>query len=151
MNSKIKTLQIIHLSMILGQVFFALIAFFLNKDRAASATEENQLFLYIVPLVAVIGVIAGSFLFRKRMAVLSPTASPAEKHALYQGACIMRYAFLQGPSLFAIAIYLMTGNLVFLLFSGLLILYLIYLRPSDKTIAEALGLTAGEIAEDSAG
>lgn len=148
MNSKIKTLQIIHLAMILGQVFFALIAFFLNKDRAASATEENELLLYIVPLIAAIGVIAGSFMFRKRLAVLSPAASLSEKHALYQGACIMRYAFLQGPSLFAIAIYLMTGNLVFLLFSGLLILYLIYLRPSENTIAETLGLTAEEIAQD---
>lgn len=65
----------------------------------------------------------------------------------YQSATIVRLALLEGPSLFGIVGFLLTGNLIFLGISGALIACFIYQRPTRQKIEDDLNLSYEEKAE----
>ena len=63
----------------------------------------------------------------------------------YRGVIIVRYAFLEGPAFFAFVSALLTGNLIFLAFAGLVIIFMIYWRPTKSSVISDLELNQQEI------
>lgn len=59
----------------------------------------------------------------------------------YQTALIIRFSLLNGASLFGIVCYMQTGNLLFIIISGLLALYFLSLRPTKDKIENDLNLS----------
>jgi hypothetical protein len=67
-----------------------------------------------------------------------------EKLTGYQAALIVRFALLEGPSLFAIVVFTLTNNWFFLLISVCIIVYFITLRPGTEKVADDLQLNYDE-------
>ena len=65
----------------------------------------------------------------------------------YQTALIIRCAFSEGASLLGIVAFLITGNLVYLLLTGLNIIYFIWIRPTKQKIEDELNLGYEEKAD----
>ena len=136
-----KTITIIHLALVAGQLLFGIMAYFLTNGKNVVTKLSGDVFFYIAPLLAVAGVIAGSYLFKQKLNSLTDAISLKEKLTIWQTAFIIRCAMAEGPSLFGIAVYLITGNLFYLFISGLIILYFISIGPKKETIAADLDLS----------
>jgi len=88
-----------------------------------------------------------NFMFKKQLDLAVAKSSLNEKLGGYQTALIIRFALLEGPSLFGIVSYLLSGNLLFLAISGLIILYFITIRPTRDKVETDLNLDYQEKTE----
>jgi hypothetical protein len=154
MKAEIKTLRIMHLALLFGQVIFMAIAFFLIYSGKFRNTESgfDQILKILIPVLAVGGFAYSHFLFKTKLGKAKNATGLNGKIAEYRGALISRYAGLEAPTLFSIIVGMLTGNLLYLGIAGVLILYFFSLTPGPARIAadlelnpdEKLQLTSGE-------
>jgi hypothetical protein len=137
----LKTITIIHSALLIGQVLFGVVTFYITNSTVINLNPAGDVYFYIVPLFFVIGMLAGSFIFKQHVAKLADKNALPEKLSDYQTALIIKYALTEGTSLFGIVVYLLTGNLLYLIFTGLNILYFIWMRPTKDKIEEDMNLS----------
>jgi len=137
----LKTITIIHAALLIGQILFAGFAFFITNSAVINLKPNGDPLFFVVPFITVAGLIAGIFISKNKLAGMNDTNSLDEKLAIYQTTSIIRYALTEGASLFGIVTYLITGNLLFLLITGLNILYFIWLRPTKLKVEDDLNLS----------
>lgn len=137
-----RSLSILHLAMLAGQVIFVLVALFLQTTQAIKTTaltpEIDSVLRYIIPALAAGSIIAGSFLFRQKTAALKMLPASAEKYNGYRSACILRYAIMEAPSMVAVVVFILSGNYYYLAVSGVVIIAFIIIRPSLTALTRHL-------------
>lgn len=138
-----RVLAILHSSFIFGQIAFAGMALFLRST--GGFTFEDESLRTILPLVALAlsvgGAAAGAAIFRRQREVLRGQAVLSEKLAGYRSAQILRWALLEGPALFSIVTFLLTGVYWVLGLVGLLVALFVSYRPSPKRTVQDLLLS----------
>lgn len=141
-----KTLQIIYYSLIAGQVFFGLVSVIINQMINLNSGLEilKDIFLYIVPVIIISGLLVGRRLFKNNMKTASSRAGLIEKMADYRASCILKYALLEGPSFLAIIIFLVTGDILFLGMTGLIIAIFLTMKPTKEYAVRNLELNPYE-------
>ena len=139
-KSFIQRITIIHLALIMGQLLFSGVSYSLVETNFLSFDFGNDVFVMLVPALAVGGAFASNFIFNKKISELIILELLKDKLMGYQTACIIRYAMLEGPALFSIVIYMQTGNLLYLIIAGAIIAYFVTLRPSKAKIEMDLNL-----------
>lgn len=140
----LRTCAIIHLALTIGQVLFAIVAIFQSKKIMINVRNIHDPLLYLVPLFAVSGSVLGNVLYKSKVNSIPKTDSLKGKLTAYQSAMIIRFALLEGPSLFGIVAFMLTGELFFLIVSAMLIIYFIYLKPTKSSIQDALDFSYQE-------
>ncbi|SFD12762.1 MFS transporter [Flavobacterium phragmitis] len=133
MNEKIKTLQIIHLAICAGTLaaYFFLIDFSLKTLEIPNIDSSSAIYL----LIPVLAYISSTFLFKSQLKQIDPKLKLEEKMPIYQSASIMRWAVLEGA-----AFLILFLKPEFILFGILIIIYLIFLRPTEERINNDLSL-----------
>ncbi|KAF2342188.1 MFS transporter [Flavobacterium tistrianum] len=131
MNEKIRTLQIIHFGICAGTI----IAYFIVGDISLEtlnipAIDSNSILYLIIPVLAFV---LSSILFKAQLKQIDPKLKLEDKLPVYQTASIMRWAVLEGAAFLILFI-----KPEFILFGILLIVYLIYLRPTEERITNDL-------------
>jgi len=141
-----RSLQIIYFTMIAGQIMFAVITFFLihSKSIDKGAQELKEIFVYIVPFFVIGSLVGGNVFFRKMMNTYRSSDDLIKKMTGYRSALIVRYALLEGSTLFSIIVYLVTGYWLFLLIAGLMVLIFLILKPTIERAVTELELNANE-------
>jgi hypothetical protein len=142
-----KVLPIIHLALLIGQVLFGVAVYNITPQKGFSFDGSANPFVYMSLVLAFGGLTAGNILFTKQIQKIAPESTLSQKIASYQTAFILRAALLEGPSLFSIVAYMLSGNLFFLGVSGLIVFYFIFIRPTKDKIANDLNLGYDEKAE----
>lgn len=128
---KIKTLQTIHLAICAGMAAAYLFAGNLSIDKLTVPTIDSGSGIYLaIPIAAFF---LGNFLFKSQLKQAGVRATLEEKMPVYQTASIIRWAILEGA---AFVILLVKPE--FVLFGIGIILYLIYLRPTEEKIKRDL-------------
>ncbi len=141
------TQSLIHIALIVGQVLFAGVTFFLRSNQSVEPDPElRQAFLYIVPVLAAAGIFASLQVFKLMVTKAKQQSSLGKKISAYGSAMIVRYAVLEAPSLFAIVAFFLTGEYFFLAISVLIIIFFFLVRPSREKLIEDLELNANEAA-----
>ena len=112
-RSAVKILIIIHATLITGVVLFTLVAFSVAPQKGFSFSTADP-FVIIDIILPLLGIIAGSFLYKTLIAKIPSDNTLSQKMAALQAASITRFAFLEGPSLFSVVVYLISGNVLFL-------------------------------------
>lgn len=143
-----KVLTILHRSMLLGLVLLAAAAFFVAKknDEADNYESLEMVLQGVAALVSIVMLVVGFGIFRRRLPVIRTSMEPAEKKMeKYLAACILWWAMIDGPGLFSLICFMLTGNYAFLalgLFhAGLLAIFL----PRKDNIIMLLNLTSDEV------
>jgi len=139
MNSKLKTLQIIHLALCSGVFLFAMVTILLNKDRMIfdAKFENTAPFNPIFPIIGLITLGISIFLKNQFIAKISSSDGLDSKITQYQSAFIVSSALLEGGALLNIVGFLITTNAFFLIFAGISLFFLIRSRPTkDKVISD---------------
>ncbi len=141
-----RSLQMVYIALIAGQVFFGVVSFYLNQfaDFGAPGKELRDIFIYIVPLFIIGGTAASLLVFKNRLKVSAGKTSLNEKMTDYRAALIVRYALLEGPSFLALVVYLLTGDLLFLGMAGLIVLFFLTIMPTINKGVKDLELSPAD-------
>ena len=128
MTEKIKTLQIIHLAVCAGTIlaYFLLGELSIEKLKNIPVIDSSSIVYVFIPILAFV---LSTFLFKSQLKQIDPKLKTEDKLPVYQTASIMRWAVLEGA---AFLILFLKPD--FILFGILIIIYLIFLRPTAERI-----------------
>jgi hypothetical protein len=144
-----KALNILHKAMLMGQVLFTAVCFYLlySKSVIPSLHELDKTLQVITIIFSVAGFIAGNFLFKKRLPQAKESSLPLkEKFAIYRSGCIIQWALLEAPALLSVVSFFLTGNYAFIALTAMLIILFTVLGPSKIKTAFQLGVSEEDIA-----
>ena len=131
MNQKLKTLQIIHLSICAGVILgYVILGDFSPEVLQMPIVDSNSIIYAIIPLIAFV---FSDFIFRSQINKIDAKVSFDEQFPMYQTASIVRWAILEGA-----AFVLLILKKDFILFGILLIVYLLLLFPSEFKVKSDL-------------
>jgi hypothetical protein len=149
-GNTLKILNLMHKALLMSQLLFAGVCIYLvySKSFLPSAQELDRTLQVIALIAAAGGIYAGMTLFKKKLAQIRDTQATAkEKLALYRVACIMQWALMEGPSIFCIACFLMTGNYAFLGLVVVILFLFVMTAPSKLKILMQLQISEAELDE----
>ncbi len=144
----LRTLLLLHKSMLVGQLIFATVAFYLvySNQFATSLKHLDRPLQLIAIAFSAAAVYGGNFLFKKKLAEARTAITGAkEKMAIYRQACIIQWAMIEGASLFSIICFLLTRNYAFLVLAAVLMLLFAMMAPSKLKITIQLQISEAEI------
>ena len=142
-NSFLKTMRVIFFALLAGQIIFMAVAFFTVNNNPPQS-QSDDLFNIIVPVAIGLGLFMSSLLFKQMLAKIKKDDSFEQKLEAYRSALIIRYALLEVPSIFSTVVYLFSGNIIFLAFSGVMILAFLMNMPSRDKATQDLNLSSIE-------
>ena len=143
-------LTVIHAMLVIGQIVFLAVVYYLSLTLPAigplSQTDEslNEVFQFIVPAFIIGGLVASYIWNQHKLKTLREKSDLKDKLAEYRTMLIIKYAILEGPSLFALVSFLLTGNDIFLALSGIIIIYFVIMRPTRGKAGADLELNRAE-------
>jgi hypothetical protein len=142
MNTKLKTLQIIHLALCSGVFLFALVTIFLNREMMFfdANPKTTAPFNPIFPIMGLITISGSIFFYRNLITKIDKSATADTKINMYQSAFIISSALLEGGALFNIVGFSMTHNSFFLIFGLANFVFLVLKRPTKDKLISALQL-----------
>jgi len=139
-KSFLKTLTILHFSFFGAMLFFAGVAYFINQNHTVDINKVEIINLMILVVIGLVGVFGGQLAQKKNLEKAKNQSSLRHKLGIYQTSALIKYAFLEGPALFAIVLYLQSSEFIYLLFAVILMIYFITLRPTKEKIIKSLQL-----------
>lgn len=145
------TLIIIHAMLLFGQVVFLVVLYYLVVAGQGGMSQElNDILQFVAPAFVIGGLIASALWVNKKLKSIKAKPELMDRLSEYRTVQIIRYALLEGPSLFALICFFLTGNFLFLAFAGIIILYFTINRPSrSKTSSDLeLGIKERDLIED---
>lgn len=144
----IKALTVLHKALLAGQVVFAAICIFLAYAKKLPPAQEDldRILQVITIVISAAGFFGGNTFFKKRLLeIRDKQASAKEKISMYRAACMVHWALIEGPGLFTITCFFITGNYAFIALAAVLMLLFAMLAPSKIKIAFQLGVSQEEL------
>ena len=140
-----RAIQIVHLAMVAGILFFVLISVFLQAKAFGTMDDESNNLLMVFALAfAAIGIASSKILFRRKLIKCNAKTTLTEKLDEYRSALIIKFASLEAPSFLSIVIYLLTGNTIVLVIAGVLIIIFLMYRPTKEKLMDDITLDTKE-------
>ncbi len=148
--SNVKALAVLHFSLFMGQIMFAVIAAYLiySKSFYPVVTGED---LQVMIGSGIMGfcvalVIAAFIMFKKKVEKIRLDADDVPgKLSAYRAASIIRWAMLEAPVILAVISFLLTGRYSLLIVAAVLLLIFFYTKPSSFKVAQDLSISEEEV------
>ena len=144
----LKVLNVIHKALMMGQILFASVCIYLiySKIVLPSAKDLNRVFQVVTLVITTGAIFAGmSFFKRKLLQIREMQTAAREKFDLYRKACIVQWALLEGPSIFCIICFFVTGNYAFLALVLVILFLFAMAAPSKLKILLQLQISESEL------
>lgn len=144
----IQLLSIIHKALMTGLVLFSAVCVFLNYSKTVEppAPDLDRVLQVVALVISAGGVFAGMSFFKKKLAeVREMTGTVKEKFEVYRSACIVQWALLEGPSIFCIICFFLTGNYAFLALVVVLLFLFVMAAPSKLKIQLQMQVSEAEL------
>lgn len=149
-ENTLKILIFLHKALLMGQILFSALCVYLvyTKTMLSPAKELEKILQVAALIITTGGVYAGITIFKKKLLqIRGIQASTKEKFALYRSAFIMQWALLEGPSIFCIACFLLTGNYAFLALAIVIMFLFVMTAPSKVKTITQLQISDAELDE----
>jgi hypothetical protein len=149
-GNALKALNILHKALMAGQILFASVcAYLIYSQSVLPGAKELDKVLQVVALVLTsAGIFAGMSFFKKKLMQIREMETAAkEKFDLYRSACILQWALMEGPSIFCIICFFLTGNYAFLAIVLVVIFLFAMTAPSKNKIQLQLQISESELDE----
>lgn len=136
-----RTFRLIHSALMIGMTLFSIVTIFITSEvqyLSFEPDEKSSVFYYLIPAVVLLSIVLSEIVYRRtKTSDLSKDAHQALSNLLTRH--ITRIAPLEGAGLFTIVAFLLTGNFLFLCFTGLLLARFIALFPTNTRIDNWMG------------
>jgi len=137
-----KTLQIVFLALLLGQLAFAIVG---NMILDVENGIDTGALIYLVPAVMIVGSVAGYYIFNSNMAKAEAMeGSLEEKFKAFKTNSIVRWTMIEMGNLLAIVAAIIEGNSLYLIFFGVGLLVFSNTRPNIEEFAKRFNLSLEE-------
>jgi hypothetical protein len=151
MIEQIKLLRIFHIAFVMSQLIFGAVVFYLiNGSQMQPALMDlgnNEKIKTILVGLATVLIVGGNGLFTRSVKAINAGSLPVqEKLERYKKAAIIRYAMIEASALLFIIFALLTADAKNLVYAGVLILILIFTRPTLAGIAKQLKVSENDLA-----
>ena len=139
-KASFKTLKLIHFAMCMGILMFMGVAYFQTIQKGFSFINSDDVFLYILPPIAIAGLLIGNKIFSVLINKIERTDTFTIQFSKLQLASLIKYALIEGPALIAILYYMRESNLAYLAIAVALLAYMLFSRPTKDNIQSYLKL-----------
>lgn len=139
----IKSLKIMHLFLVAGLSIFT-IWVILQINSFNTSTNGDNVYLYLVPVLALLGYFGSQLIFKKMTARIKLESQLTDKLKKYQSALHLKYALIEIPAFLGLFVYFNTGNALPVVISICLLAYLFVQKPNKENIVNSLPLTSEE-------
>ncbi|MFO8235388.1 MAG: hypothetical protein R6U04_08305 [Bacteroidales bacterium] len=140
-NKYYKFLKRLYYILTVVHVIFVLVTFLLLIGENFEPEYVGFKWLkFLVPLFIAAGLYEADVFYRKGLKRAETTTDINMKMIHYRIAFMLRYLFWLAPSLFAVAAGVLTGKIVYLAFSALIIAVSLSNRPSVRKTKKKLGI-----------
>ncbi len=140
-----RTLNMFYIAMLIGQIMFLAIILFL-KIAVGDISSKGLSFPFsvLVPTLTIVGFVAGNLIYRYKIKRANPKREITDKMQLYFTGTMIKLAIVEGTSLFSIVVFLITGEIYFLIFTLFLLTTFIVSSPSKQKAIIDLKLNLAE-------
>lgn len=139
-----RMLRLVHTVLVIGMLLFFVVAFFVvwKKLIPVSFDAAMDRILQVVAIILSTSMIFFGFrLFtRKVMSIRNSTFDNEQKLDKYRAACVIWWAMIEGPGLFALVCFLLVQNFAFLFLGCVHLLILAVFMPKWNNIKILLNL-----------
>lgn len=147
----LRTLGILHKALIIGAGLFALIAFITVQANGGGLLGPEEIKKTGIVFLAAAVLLAGFCLFkaltgynRSIAKIRNEEGSLMKKLNQYHSALILYLALCEGPALFSIIIFFLTGNYMAFIITVIMLAAMMIKAPVQRRVAEELGLNWNE-------
>lgn len=140
----LKILSLIHASLVFGLLVLSIFSYFYGVGFVSNFNIKGDVFIYIIPLLAMFGYFGSKYIFRKQLLTINTSDALALKMAKYQSASIIKYALIEGPAVLAFVIFMRDGYTLYFTIAVCLLLYLAFDRPTKTKLFQDVQLTPTE-------
>ncbi|MCJ0741544.1 hypothetical protein [Pedobacter montanisoli] len=139
----LKTLNTLHLSFCLAVLFFALATYFTYSGTTTFTTQmaASSSYFLLFPLVALLSITIGNTLFSRILLKARQLETFEQKTVKYQSGFIIRCALIEGGAFLNIVAFMLSGNLIFMVFAGISLLGLLSCKPTKAKVVADLELS----------
>ncbi len=135
-----KTIKILFMAIVAGPIIFIALAFVVVENPSRMAFDFSQPLNLALILVTLGSMIMGNLLSRKTFARVTPDFDTKKRIETYQTGLIIRLASYEGVSLFSIVVFILTGNILVLLFVFVALVGMAQNYPTPTRIKQAVGI-----------
>lgn len=147
-GSFVRTYKIIYLALGLGMLLFTAISFYIKRSEAFfEIPNSDDVFFVIGPATLVAGMVIGNFLYQKLSQPIRTDLPLKRRVSAYFTSNIIRFALIESPVFVLVLIFLTGGNLFYLLFTLIGLIYFITLQPKNQKMIKDLKLNYEETEE----
>ncbi len=145
-KAMLTVINIIYFAILSMMVLFSVVVYYLVSSGSITPDPEAlpPVIKYILYAIASAGVTAAYFVNRQMLSQVDHSQGLRSKLGQYQTVMIIRSACLEAPGLFGAVCTFLTGNLSFLVVTGLMAVLFLLWRPTTDSIRQDLQLTESE-------
>ena len=148
LNPNLKALIIMHTAMLLAQILFVAIVYYINHNNTSDLDNDfDRKIQMILTGIAVFSVVAALYLFKKNMEKLKNIQELNEKILKYRQASIIKFALLEFATFVAIIGYFFTLGISFLVLAAVLIAFFALQKPTILAMTNYLGVRENDLME----
>lgn len=147
-QSPFRNLKIVHTAILCGLAFFAIISLVIPRQDMGQDADKSfeQILQAIAAVISLLSLLVGFNIFKKQLlAARNDGGSAATRMAIYRSACITWWAIIDGPGIFSIIGFILTGNYIFLALAVFHLALLAVFMPRRDNIILLLNLTSEEV------
>jgi hypothetical protein len=138
----LRNLRIIHISMISGIIFFAIVAYFIrNKTGSMLGLKELEILTYASLIFILVELPLAYWLHTRKMKIVADTADIMSKLEAYRASHIVKIAMFEGAGFFSCLVLLLGGKNLVLVQILIVLILMILENPSATKIANELNLS----------
>lgn len=134
-------LKLLHVTLIFTQLILVVAALYLKTEGYLSqAFEEIKFLPFILLLLVSSGLYEGKRIHQKKLKTARKQSTLSRQLTHYRMGIFLQFVFWIVPSLFAMASYIMAGNWIYLILSGIVIIFFIMNPPGISKAKKDLDL-----------
>lgn len=129
---RFRALTIIYIALGAGMVISIALFYFMLASGTAVGLDAgtSDILKIVVVVIAMSGFGAGKFIYGMNAKKSQELTDPVAKFNSFQTTCIITWALLEGPGIFASVAYFMSGDSIFLAFFSMIFLGYIFNKPT---------------------
>lgn len=132
--------------MIAPMIIFAFVVYLLVSNNSPADRDYEGAALFQTIIIAMVpgGLLAGYFFFKAKVARMTPSLPLESRLRQYLTLVLIRSALFEVPFFFCCVATFITGEILFLSATPVILFIFVLLRPNAGSIAEDLRLTSSE-------
>gem|GEM_PF-6447788 len=138
-------MRIIHFALLMGQMVFFIFVMVMHKDKLFYDLEKNRMLWMLALGIAVLALVLSPIIYYRILYHrISDTDTLPEKMKHWGTASLVRFALMEGATLFSVILLFITSHLVFAYIAAVMLMLFANLIPLTSRIATDLRLTRSD-------